>query len=443
MIQIDNSECKIEGLSVLQHKSLSAVLSYVVNPTAHFFAGGYGPKRQSLLSKRGTFPAGVLYLVKAWCAQNKLTPDVKDLRIIPLSKPNLFNANIAFSPYPDQLEAAEAAVKNHRGIIVAPTGVGKSLIVALIIQKVAVPTLIVVPNLELKRQLAAFLSEVFGQDKVGKNKPIYVENIDSAPQKFTAVNYDCVIIDEFHHSGAKTYRQLNKKAWNTVYYKFGVTATPFRSQDHEKLLLESVLSNTIYKISYSKAIENGYIVPMEAYYIEVPKTQINSNRWHEVYTKLVVQNKKRNALISALLTTLKNEDKNVLCLVKETLHGEILSKESLIMFAHGQDKDSADMIKFFSQDRLKCLIGTTGILGEGVDTKPAEFIIIAGLGKSRNQFMQQVGRGFRRFKDKFSCKIILIKDDSHKWTKEHFKAQCKILKEEYGILPLKLDTDAL
>jgi superfamily II DNA or RNA helicase len=53
--------------------------------------------------------------------------------------------------------------------------------------------------------------------------------------------------------------------------------------------------------------------------------------------------------------------------------------------------------------------------------------------------MQQCGRGFRRYEDKESCKIILIKDSSHKWTKQHFKAQCKILEEEYGVIPLKIN----
>lgn len=438
-IEVNNSECKIEGLDIKQHKQVSELISYTPNPTAHYFAGGYGPRRVSLLSKRGIFPTGLLNIVLSWCDEKKVAFKVKDLRVKPKSQPSLFGAEFKLTPYPEQDHAAAAALKNERGIIVAPTGVGKSFIIALIIKKLAVPTLIVVPNLELKRQLTASLSDIFGHGKVGKDRLINVQNIDALSIEPSLVKYDCVIIDEFHHSGAKTYRQLNKLVWNTVYYKFGVTATPFRSQDHERLLLESVLSNVIYRVTYERAVAADYIVPMEAYYIDVPKIRTEGTTWHKVYSDLVVKNDVRNGMIIDLLKTLKGEGQSALCLVKEIAHGELLSKASGIMFANGQDDDSADMIKFFSQDKLKCLIGTSGILGEGVDTKPAEYIIIAGLGKSKNQFMQQVGRGFRRFKDKSSCKIILFNDPSHKWTREHFKAQCKILKEEYGVIPSKIN----
>lgn len=438
-VEVNNSECKIEGLDTKQHRQVSDLLSYTLNPTAHFFSGGYGPKKQSLLSKKGVFPTGVLYVVKAWAHKHKVAVKYQDLRVKPAPQPGLFASKLEFTPYEDQTDAADAALKHGRGIIVAPTGVGKSVIIAMIIQRLSVPTMVVVPNLELKRQLTEFLRSVFGAGKVGVDKLIYVENIDSVPFTMERVKYDCVIIDEFHHSGAKTYRSLNKKVWNTVYYKFGVTATPFRSQDNERLLLESVLSNTIFKISYERAVEMGYIVPMEAYYVDVPKTTTSGTTWHQVYSDLVVNNEERNKMIAHMLRVLKGEHQSTLCLVKEIAHGQKLSEMASVMFANGQDNDSADMIKFFSQDKIKCLIGTSGILGEGVDTKPAEFIIIAGLGKSKNQFMQQVGRGFRRFGDKSSCKIILFNDSSHKWTKEHFKAQCRILKEEYGLIPSKIN----
>ena len=66
-------------------------------------------------------------------------------------------------------------------------------------------------------------------------------------------------------------------------------------------------------------------------------------------------------------------------------------------------------------------------------------IILAGLGKSKNAFMQQCGRGVRRYGDKQSAKIIIFRDASHKWSLAHFKEQVKILQEEYGVTPAKLE----
>jgi superfamily II DNA or RNA helicase len=178
---------------------------------------------------------------------------------------------------------------------------------------------------------------------------------------------------------------------------------------------------------------------MEAYYYEVPKKKTQGVKWAGVYAELVVNNDTRNDLIAALLTQLRLHNVSTLCLVKEIAHGEQLSKLANVHFANGQNEDSQDLITFFNQGKIRQLIGTTGIVGEGVDTKPAEFIIIAGLGKSKNQFMQQVGRGFRKFEGKESCKIIIFLDRSHKWTREHFKAQLKILEEEYGVIAQKLE----
>lgn len=438
VIHVDNSSCLIQGLSVEHHRSLSELLSYTLNPTARFFSGGYGPKKQSLLTKRGEFPTGLLYLVGRFLEKNSLPFRSVDLRRAVKPQVGLFQISLPYPPYADQEAAAEAARGLKRGIIVAPTGVGKSLIVALIVQKLQVRTLIVVPSLELKRQLNKSLGEMFGTENLGKGKALWIQNVDSLDPEDKNHGYDCVIIDEFHHSGAKTYRKLNKKAWSTVYYKFGLTATPFRSDENERLLLEGVLSKVIYRVDYSKAVDNGYIVPMEAYYVEIPRTETEGNNWAKVYSELVVNNSQRNEIIAQLIQTLKNSKLSVLCLVKEIAHGETLSSLANVHFANGQSDDGEDLIRFYSQDKIKALIGTTGVLGEGVDTKPAEYIIIAGLGKSKNAFMQQVGRGFRRFENKESCKIILFLDRSHKWTRDHFKAQCKYLLEEYGVVPVEL-----
>ena len=433
-VKINNSESQIIGLSVEQFKRLRRLLSYAVNGTAYFNKGFYQVKY--LMDKRGVFPTGLLYIVQNYL---KSTPHtVNDLRTQPIARKSIFTLSLGYSPYPEQVKAAKACKTHMRGIVVAPTGVGKSAIAALIINELQVPTLVVVPSLELKRQLTAGLKAAFGDAVVGKDKPICVENVDSLARKTLKTKYDCVIIDEFHHSGASTYRKLNKKAWGGIFYRFGLTATPFRSQDNERLLLESVLSQVIYQVDYHTAVSNDYIVPMEAYYYEIPKSKTDQIKWAGVYSDLVVRNNARNGLIASLLVSLRDSGVSTLCLVKEIAHGEELSKLANVHFANGQNEDTEDLIKFFNQNKIKALIGTTGVIGEGVDTKPAEFIIIAGLGKSKNQFMQQVGRGFRKYPGKESCKIIIFLDPSHKWTKAHFKAQLAILAEEYNIIPQKL-----
>ncbi len=429
-LTIDNSTCKLEGLNGKQEKELKELLSYSIDAQAAYFSGSTWNKKRSLLTKRGEFPTGLAYIVQAYF-KGKI--EYKDLRVPPKVQ-KLFVMKKDFTPYPEQIEAAEAAAWASRGIVCAPTGVGKSAICALIIDLLQVPTLVVVPSLELKRQTAANLKKSFGADAM---RYITVENVDALDPAKLDTKHDCILLDEFHHSGAKTYRKLNQKAWKNIYYKFGLTATPFRSQDNERLLLESVLSKVIYRIDYHIAVKKGYIAPLEAYYIDLPKVKTTAYTWKEVYSELIVGNKVRNEKISELLNRL--QDSPTLCLVKEIAHGDKLKELTGISFANGLAEDTRQLILEFALGERKRLIGTTGVLGEGIDTKPAEFIVIAGLGKSKNAFMQQCGRGFRRYGGKESCKVILFRDPSHKFTLRHFNAQCKILREEYGIKPVKLE----
>jgi superfamily II DNA or RNA helicase len=436
-LTIDNSTCRIEGLPRRRSAELKKLLSYATDPKAAFFSKSSWRGKQSLLSKRGSFPTGLLYIVDAFLARFKKAKIQRhDIRVRPVPRSAITRASLGHRPRPEQIDAAEACRRFGRGIVCAPTGTGKSDIAALIISAIKVPTLIVVPTLGLKAQTIANLSKAFDKEEMTY---ITVENVDALNPNIIDTKHHCVIIDEFHHSGAKSYRKLNRKAWKNIYYKFGLTATPFRTQDNERLLLESVLSKVIYNLPYQTAVKKGYIVPIEAYYVEIPKQKTDAFTYGEVYSELVVRNAKRNMMIATILNSLDLSGKSTLCLVKEIHHGDLLKQMTGIYFANGIDKDSRIKILEFSLNERKILIGTEGVLGEGIDTKPAEWIIIAGLGKSKGAFMQKCGRGFRRYGEKESCKVILIKDKSHKFLLRHFNSQCRVLKDEYGVAPVKLE----
>jgi len=422
-----NSYSKIRGLTTQQFRALRNILSYETDPQAAYFSGGWRRKKY-LIDKTGFFPTGLLYLVK------KLFPDsiVLHLQSQPKNDNSLFKLNLPFKPHEWQQVATECAYLAERGGIIAPTGAGKSVVIALIAARLGVRTLVVVPTLEIKKQLSESLLEL-----LNGNPNVVVENIDSKRLK-TAKGFDCLIIDETHHAAASTYQSLNKTAWNDIYYRFFLTATYYRNQDNEQLLFEGIAGQPIYQLTNKEAVNTGIIVPIEAYYIDLPKQPTEAFTWRQVYNELVVNNELRNNVIKRHLTLLSANEKYALCLVKEIKHGQILSELTGFPFANGQDEDSRQYIKQFNRGEIKVLIGTTGVLGEGIDTKPAEYVIIAGLGKAKSAFMQQIGRVVRRYKDKESGKVVLFRDSSHKFLLRHFNQHRTILKEELGIKLIKL-----
>lgn len=450
-IRIDNSISKVTDFNLAQIRELRNTMSYTLLVRGR--GGRQQYKKYYLCSHRGEFPTGLLHLFTDWVKKTKTQVQIEDTRVRPETPKNapetLFLSSNIPAPYPEQLEAIKAVKLASRGIICAPTGSGKSFICALICDAVKVPTLVAVPSLELKTQTISILQSYFGKNKVGSlkdKKHIAVENYDALKPKEQLTGYQCVIIDEFHHSGSATLRNLSLKAWKNVYYRYGLTATPIRSLKEEKILLESVIAPVIYKLEYKTAVDKGYIVPLEAYYYKIPNVRLkgSSTNWHSVYSELIVNRKDRNEKIVDLIITLYEKKASTLVLVKQIEHGKILQdmlkdRGYNIPFANGQDMDSRIMILEFNLREQPVLIGSS-ILGEGVDTKPCEWVIMAGgVGKSKIQAMQNVGRALRRFENKESGKVIFFADNSHKWMNAHHLEFCKIVKEEYGIKPCLLE----
>lgn len=431
-ITIDNSFSQITGLDIPTFNRLRKLLSYDMDSSAKYFSANSFSTMRYLIDNKGNFPTGLLTTIEDFLTADKVVYFAKDLR----KKPAVVPANtdpMPLTPYSSQSFACLRAIRANRGTISMPTGTGKSLVIALIAKQLNLATLIVVPNLEIKKQLQESLSALL------PSADITIENIDSSALQTTKKKFDVLMIDEAHHVAAKTYQKLNKGQWNGIYYRFFLTATPFRNNNEEELLLKSIAGEVVYRLTYRDAIAKGYIVPVEAYYLEMPKVKTDAHTWAEVYSELVVNNQARNEAIALLLLRLNKEGKSTLCLVKEIKHGTILSEMTNIPFANGQDEDTRVEITRFNKGKIKSLIGTSGILGEGVDTKPCEFVIIAGLGKAKSAFMQQVGRAVRTYPGKESAKVILIKDSSHKFTKAHFKSQCDVLLDEYKVIVDKIE----
>lgn len=416
-IDIYNSYSRLSGVTPEQLVKIRNKFSYLVDPQAVF--QGRLPRRKYMIDARGEFPTGILHRVWA-----EVVPETTiDHRKRPESS-GTKSVKTPMTLYPDQLEAAEQAIKAHRAGIVMPTGSGKSMVIAEIIRRLNLKTLVVVPNIEIRDQLRLTLKAFFGNlDNIS------VENIDSNKLKKTEP-YDVLIIDECHHVAAKTYQILNKKHWGDIYYRFFLSATFYRNQENEQLPFEGIAGQVAFRLSYQAAVDRGYIVPVEAFGLIVPKIENDYYRWPEVYSNLVVNNKVRNECIAAFMDQL---DGSVLCLVKEIQHGLNLSELTRAPFANGQDEDSRQFIEKFNSGKIKALIATEGLVSEGVDTKPCEYVIIAGLGKAKSSFMQKVGRAVRRYKEKQSAKVILIKDPSHRMALNHYREQKKILLEEYGV----------
>lgn len=90
---VDNSYCRLEGLTVHQFKQLKKLMSYSINATAAYFSGTHRNTR-CLITPRGEFPTGLLYIVKDYFKKARVPLEVCDARKVPTQRPGMFKMEL-------------------------------------------------------------------------------------------------------------------------------------------------------------------------------------------------------------------------------------------------------------------------------------------------------------------------------------------------------------
>jgi superfamily II DNA or RNA helicase len=178
-----------------------------------------------------------------------------------------FAPKVALQPRPYQREALRNwLVNGGRGVVVLPTGAGKTVVAFMALEQAPVRALVVVPTIDLLRQWRDGLIEKAGvpADQVGvvggverSARAITVMTYDSAamPRRSLA-EYGLLIVDEVHHLPAPTYRAIAEKA--AAPWRLGLSATPERS-DGAHHDLAALIGPEVYRRRPAELADDGHI----------------------------------------------------------------------------------------------------------------------------------------------------------------------------------------
>lgn len=155
----------------------------------------------------------------------------------------------------DYQEAAIGAWRaaGRRGLVVLPTGSGKSHVAHLAMADAQRSTLVVVPTLDLMHQWYSGLLDAFGLEHVGllgggehDLAPVTVTTYDSAVIHMARYGnrFGLVLFDEVHHLPGATYQMASRQL--IAPWRLGLTATPER-QDGEDAELQSLVGAIVYR----------------------------------------------------------------------------------------------------------------------------------------------------------------------------------------------------
>jgi superfamily II DNA or RNA helicase len=163
--------------------------------------------------------------------------EARDLPEIPASSLLAEAPRLSLRPRPYQRDALSGWLRaGARGVVVLPTGAGKTVVAMMAIEATAARTLVVVPTIELLRQWKTTLIERLGlpASDVGmigggcdEPRPITVITYQSASSPSRALrDVGLLVCDEVHHLPAPTYRAIPARVGAPCLLGLTATAEP-------------------------------------------------------------------------------------------------------------------------------------------------------------------------------------------------------------------------
>jgi len=311
-----------------------------------------------------------------------------------------------------QEESVLVGVSNHRAVIQAPTGAGKTLIMAAIIKALHGRKITILFDAKhLLIQTYKFLTDECGIDSVGLcygEGYIYGDIMLCTVQSIEKIldthleETEVLMVDECHKFAVGTHRLAAIKSFPNAQYRLGFTATVPR-ESIPLHSLEGALGRTHEVRTTKDLVDEGHLTKPSIQMISMdqPKENCQGYNYNDMYEVLIVENEERNQKIVDIVNTIRSnhEKARILILVNRLEHGQNLQSllEGSCFYLRGEDdigERYSTIRRFVTCPESSILLGTR-ILETGVDIREiTHFINARGL-KSPIATIQALGRSLR------------------------------------------------
>ena len=323
---------------------------------------------------------------------------------------------------------------HHRNLLAAATGTGKTVMAALdyaaVRENMPRSRLLFVAHREeiLNQSLATFRQAVsdwtFGELWVGGQRPRVFEHVFASIQSLNAAglahlapdHFDVVIIDEFHHAAAESYKRLLEHVRPVEL--LGLTATPERSDGLP--ILDWFDGRIAAELRLWDAIDQQRLAPFVYFGIhdglDLRDIPWRRGRGYDLggLSKLVTGN---DVLAHLVIKELERRVADVgtiralgFCVSIE--HARFMAQAfsaagipSVAIWADTPDVERRAALKDLAARRLR-IVFSVDLFNEGIDVPTVDTLLMLRPTDSPTLFIQQLGRGLRKSSGKTVCTVL-------------------------------------
>ncbi|MDZ7674561.1 MAG: DEAD/DEAH box helicase family protein [Acidimicrobiales bacterium] len=348
-------------------------------------------------------------------------------------------SGLTLTPWPyqqeilDAIESARTIHGSYRNLVVAPTGTGKTVVAALDYRRLAqqaddeLSLLFVAHREQILDQSRrtfreALLEPSFGEKLVGGERPSEGTHVFASIQSLHSLGaehldptgFDVVIVDEFHHAEAATYRAVLDHLEPEVL--LALTATPERADGLD--VRRWTDGRTAFDMRLWHALDRQLLAPFQ--YFGVADIVDPDAAWSRgAYRSaelgsLYTGNDARAQLVLRQVGKIVADPKSMKALgfCATVDHAEFMAERfsAAGLASVALSGDDPQRVREQAIARLRSgeivAIFTRDIFNEGVDIPDVDTILLLRPTESATVFLQQIGRGLRRHPGKDVCTIL-------------------------------------
>ena len=347
----------------------------------------------------------------------------KSKRQFATAKENIFTNDI--TPNKMQQEALTALEKlqqdnKHKALLISATGTGKTYLSAFAVKKAKPKRLLFLAHREqILKQACKTFAKIIPDIQYGIlsanhkdfHKPylfatINMLNKEENLTQFTPTHFDYIIIDETHRAGANSYLKILN--YFQPQFLLGMTATPERTDGFD--IYQLFDHNIAYEIRLNQAMQENLLCPFHYFGITditVDDQEINDD---STFNDLTTDARVTHIINQSKYYGFSGERLRGLIFCSQIEEAQILSQKfnergfnTISLSGKDSQETRTNAIhKLEQKERSTGLdyIFTVDIMNEGIDIPAINQIIMLRPTKSAIIFVQQLGRGLRKYPQK-------------------------------------------